>query len=160
MNCVNTDRLFTYTHINFDSLSVNTTLCTSFSKHCLCPVHLSKLCFTSLAIKMLQKTVLKALLKSRQTVFLSFPLPTETVFLSLQATRLGQAQFASDNPCWLFPVTSWSFMWIDTASRRTCSLTFPGTEVRMTGLYSPASPSCLLGRWATISVFPVFVGSP
>ena len=42
-------------------------------------------------------------------------------------------------PCWLSQITSLSSMGLSLASAKICSMTFPGTEVRLTGQWFPGS---------------------
>lgn len=48
-------------------------------------------------------------------------------------------QFGLVNTCWLFAITFMSFMCLDVASQRICSITFPGTKIRQTRLSFPGS---------------------
>lgn len=47
------------------------------------------------------------------------------VFSSQKATRLVKHDFPFINPCWLLLITFLTLMCLKTASRRTCSITFP-----------------------------------
>ena len=63
----------------------------------------------------------------------SLALPLSTP--SQKTTRLVRQDLPLVKPCWLSQITSLSSMC--TASRRICSMIFPGTEGRLTGRYFP-----------------------
>jgi len=74
------------------------------------------------------------------------------VTASQQATKLVRQNLPLVKPCWLSPFTSLSSMCLSIASRRICSMTFPGTEVRLMG--RSFSGSSFL-TFHNVSLFPV-----
>ena len=65
---------------------------------------------------------------------IALPLSTDVVIPSQKATRLVRQDLPLEKPCWLSHITSLSSMCLNIASRRICSMIFPGTEVRLTGI--------------------------
>lgn len=63
----------------------------------------------------------------------ALPLSIGGVTTSLKATRLLRWFLPLVKLCWLSLVTSLSSMCLSIASRRICSLIFPGTELRLPG---------------------------
>lgn len=51
--------------------------------------------------------------------------------LSQKANRLVRHDLALANPCWLFPVPHFSFMYPKTHSKRACSMIFPRSAVEL-----------------------------
>ena len=76
----------------------------------------------------------KALQKSRKMAAVTLPLFTVAVTPSQEATRLVRHDLPLVKSCWLSQITSLYCMCLNIASRRMCSMIFPGTEVRLTGL--------------------------
>ncbi|KAK4827886.1 hypothetical protein QYF61_022309, partial [Mycteria americana] len=76
---------------------------------------------------MLWGTVSKALQKCRETTSIALPLYIDVVTPSEKATRLVRQDLPLVKPCWLSRVTSLSSMCLSRASRRICSMIFPGT---------------------------------
>ncbi|KAK4827897.1 hypothetical protein QYF61_022320 [Mycteria americana] len=64
-----------------------------------------------------------------QTTSIALPLYIDVVTPSEKATRLVRQDLPLVKPCWLSRVTSLSSMCLSRASRRICSMIFPGTEV-------------------------------
>ncbi|KAK4827891.1 hypothetical protein QYF61_022314 [Mycteria americana] len=73
-------------------------------------------------------TVSKALQKCRETTSIALPLYIDVVTPSWKATRLVRQDLPLVKSCWLSRVTSLSSMCLSRASRRICSMIFPGTE--------------------------------
>ncbi|KAK4827741.1 hypothetical protein QYF61_021202, partial [Mycteria americana] len=71
----------------------------------------------------------KALQKSRQTTSIALSLSTDVVTPSQKATRLVRQDLPLVKPCWLSRITSLPSMCLSIASRRICSMIFPGTEI-------------------------------
>jgi len=96
-------------------------------------VHLSIPCFLSFITRMLWEMVSNALLTSRYT--------TSTALSHLPSQwwhhrRLSgwSSTISSVNPRWVLLIIFFSSNCLEMVSRKSCSFTFPGTEVRLTGL--------------------------
>lgn len=60
--------------------------------------------------------------------------PAKPVISSHKAVRLFRHDFPFITPCWLIPVTFLSFIRLEMASRRICTITFAGIKVRLSSL--------------------------
>lgn len=82
----------------------------------------SSSCFISIFMRIVRKTVPKALLKSRQTVCtaLAWYLP-KPVISSQKVVRLVKHGFPLVNPCWLLLITFFSSTCLEMTTRMTCS---------------------------------------
>lgn len=78
-------------------------------------------------------------------------------FLTQWAVRLVWHGLPLVNPCWLFP-TTFSFLCPETCSKRTRSMIFLGTDVRVTGLWSPGSSFQAFLKMATMFAFLQLLG--
>ena len=86
------------------------TLWTSWPREFFCPSSCPPIqCLLSLKTSMLWKTVLKALLKSKQLASTDSPWSTEPL-ISSEGSQVGCTWFAFSSLCWLIPVTFMSIV--------------------------------------------------
>lgn len=66
--------------------------------------------YSTLSMKMLYKTLLKHLVKSRLKIFTAFPWSTKP---DISSYKVDQACFSLVNPCWLLLITILSFIFVN-----------------------------------------------
>ena len=76
---------------------------------------------------------------ARKMTSIPLLLPTDSVISSQKATRLVKQDLPLIKSCWLSQITSLSRMSLNIASRRICSMIFPGTDIRLTSVQFPRS---------------------
>jgi len=71
----------------------------------------------------------------------------------IKSNRADQAGPEPVKPCWLSHITSLFSMYLSIASRRICTMLFPGTEARLTVSSSLSHPFCPSWKWVLSHCF-------
>jgi len=83
----------------------------------------------------------KCFTKIRTDHIYCFPIICPPANVFKMAVRLVKHDFPLVKPCWLPLMTLLSLICLEKAPRTSCSITFPGREVRLTSLCLPGSSS-------------------
>jgi len=95
------------------------------------------------------RTMPNAMHKAREMTSVAFRFSTNDVLLSRKATLWVRFDLPLVKPCWLCGITYSAHIRLNISPRRICSLIFPGTVVKLTGMWFPRSffiPPFLISR--------------